>query len=510
MTISKMVKIIFLFIYVSSFSLNFEDQNLNYSKEKKLIDSLYFGYNQSPVNQQNAQKIIETYNNKNKSDSILSAEDLKILAISYSHLNNSTKASHYVEKYIKKSHDLKILDNDSFEKIFESDEYQHTIGKYRPKLNVWILFFFATGLIGVFISIVLNLRKKGDITANILISLFVLMHSLFMINLCLFLSNYVYNFPNLFSITLSFSFLYGPLLYFYYKRISQRYIFKPLDILHLLPTLILLLFLLPNYLLTAEEKLHILLNRNSIFHSTLVIVIIIKSISLIGYGYLVFRLYHKNFNKKSKPRTEILKWQRNLMILNSAYALVYAAYGVFLIFKSAFVFIYPQTFLLSITVLYVGYIAYVQPSVFSKKHLFYDVLKYQKSGLTESFSNELKGQLLKLLYEEKIYKINNISLEILSERLETNRHSASQVINEHFNMNFFNLINKFRIQEAVEIFKNDKNNNLNIIDVAYDVGYNNKVTFNKAFKDVTGTTPSQFINNFNENKPNTIFKVNFK
>ena len=92
---------------------------------------------------------------------------------------------------------------------------------------------------------------------------------------------------------------------------------------------------------------------------------------------------------------------------------------------------------------------------------------------------------------------------MLSERLETNRHSASQVINEHFNMNFFNLINKFRIQEALEIFKNNNNDSLNIIDVAYDVGYNNKVTFNKAFKEVTGVTPSKFINNINENKLST-------
>ena len=49
-------------------------------------------------------------------------------------------------------------------------------------------------------------------------------------------------------------------------------------------------------------------------------------------------------------------------------------------------------------------------------------------------------------------------------------------------LNFFHLVNKYRIEEAKEILKNDYERNLNIIDVAYDVGFNNKVTFNKAFK----------------------------
>ena len=40
----------------------------------------------------------------------------------------------------------------------------------------------------------------------------------------------------------------------------------------------------------------------------------------------------------------------------------------------------------------------------------------------------------------------------------------------------------------------DLNQNLNIIDIVYEVGYNNKVSFNKAFKKETGMTPSAFQN----------------
>jgi len=73
-------------------------------------------------------------------------------------------------------------------------------------------------------------------------------------------------------------------------------------------------------------------------------------------------------------------------------------------------------------------------------------------------------------------------------------------------MNFFNLINKFRIEEAREILRNDINKNLNIIDVAYDVGFNNKVTFNKAFKEETSLTPTQYIKSLRT----APLRVNFK
>ena len=48
-------------------------------------------------------------------------------------------------------------------------------------------------------------------------------------------------------------------------------------------------------------------------------------------------------------------------------------------------------------------------------------------------------------------------------------------------------------EEAIEILQNDTQGNLNIIDVAYEVGFNNKVTFNKSFKKYYNQTPSQYL-----------------
>ncbi len=431
----------------------------------------------------------------------MTINDIKKIGFSYGYLGNAPKAKIFLDRYIKRTYDITILDNNSLNNIRESKELKSLVYSYKPRIDGWILFFFSTGLIGIFIAIVLNLRKKGDTIANLLISCFVLLHSLFVVYVCLFASNYIYEFPNTLRITTSFSLLYGPLLYFYFKRISEKYKFKLVDVLHLGPTVILLLVFMPIYLSSYDQKLHLLFNKEELLQDNLNITILVKSISLIIYGYLIYRVYKKSLRKKQKFNLEILKWKKYMLILNNIYVISYLFYGAALIHMTTDVFRYPVIFVLCTIVLYVAYTAYVQPRVFSKKYLFAEeLLKYKKSGLTESFSNDLKEQLLHLLNEEKVYKLNNISLDMLSQRLDTTRHNISQVINEHFDLNFFNLINKYRIQEAKRIFKNDAHNNLHIIDVAYDVGFNNKVTFNKAFKEETQLTPTQFLQKINDSR----------
>ncbi len=467
------------------------------------VDSLFSTYNDQEITAKNASKVVAWYKKKLLEDVDLTSSDFKKMGLSYAYLGNAAQAKVYLVKYIKGTYDIAILDNDSLRNIKSSKEYESMVSSYKPKIDGWILFFIASGIIGVFISLVLNLRKKGDTIANLLIGAFVLLHSLFLIHLSLYLTNYSFNLPNSYWATITFSFLYGPLLYFYFKRISDRYTFKWKDILHLVPTLLIVAYFIPIYMLSPEVKQHKLFNVDQDFATTLNVIVFIKAVSLLVYGFLSVRIYLRSARKASKLNDQILKWQRNMSVLNILYAVTYVIYALILVTHVVFMrdnnfMLYSQVFVLVSIVLYVGYTAYVSPRVFSKKYIFAQELhKYQKSGLTENFSNDLKEQLLSLLNEEKVYKMNTISLDILAEKLGTTRHNISQVINEHFDLNFFNLINKYRIKEAQEIFRNDLHSNLNIIDVAYDVGFNNKVTFNKAFKEETHLTPTQYIKKIN-------------
>ena len=427
----------------------------------------------------------------------LTGRDMKDLAIGSMYNGDKEKAVGYIKAYIKQEYDATILYDQTFTSLKDTEAFQELSKTYLFEINGWIMFFFATGLIGIFLSVVINLRKKGDALGNLMMGLFIFFHSCFIIHLCMFLSKSNFNYPNSLYLSTSFSFLYGPLLYFYYRRVTEKYKFKKTDLLHLVPSLILFVYLFPIFTLPAEEKLHLLFNRNEILYSLMTGIVMIKYLSLCIYAFLVYHLYMKKLEKrKSEMGPHAIKWQRNLMVLNNLYVLFYIIYGVALLNNvMTHILMYPQIFLMSCIILYLGYIAYAQPSVFSNKFLFGKLTleKYQKSGLTDSFSLELKDQLVLLFVEDKIYKQSNISLGILAQRLGTTRHNVSQVINEHFDLNFFHLVNKYRIEEAKEILKNDQNRNMNIIDVAYDVGFNNKVTFNKAFKAETNMTPSLYL-----------------
>ncbi len=113
------------------------------------------------------------------------------------------------------------------------------------------------------------------------------------------------------------------------------------------------------------------------------------------------------------------------------------------------------------------------------------------TGKTEECLKHL-GYLLEV---KKIYKDETISLQSLSEKLSIPPYQLSQIINTKLNKNFFDLINSFRIQEAKKYLTDPAKSHLTILEIAYDVGFNSKVSFNKAFKKFSEMTPSQFRKN---------------
>ncbi len=61
-------------------------------------------------------------------------------------------------------------------------------------------------------------------------------------------------------------------------------------------------------------------------------------------------------------------------------------------------------------------------------------------------------------------------------------------------MSFFEYINSLRVEEAKLLLKQTSKKQLTVIEIAYMVGFNNKVSFNSTFKKITGQTPSEFRN----------------
>lgn len=93
---------------------------------------------------------------------------------------------------------------------------------------------------------------------------------------------------------------------------------------------------------------------------------------------------------------------------------------------------------------------------------------------------------------EKMYQDYNLRLDTLAEKLQLTRHHTSQLINEYYKMNFFEYINSLRVEEAKTLLTDRNKSDLTVKEIGYQTGFNNKVSFFKAFKLSTGMTPNEY------------------
>jgi AraC-like DNA-binding protein len=69
-------------------------------------------------------------------------------------------------------------------------------------------------------------------------------------------------------------------------------------------------------------------------------------------------------------------------------------------------------------------------------------------------------------------------------------HQLSEILNERLNMNFSSYLNGFRVREAERLLV--KRGDRSIIEIAFEVGFNSKASFNNHFLKQTGLTPSEY------------------
>jgi AraC-like DNA-binding protein len=93
---------------------------------------------------------------------------------------------------------------------------------------------------------------------------------------------------------------------------------------------------------------------------------------------------------------------------------------------------------------------------------------------------------------EKPYLDANLSLPELADKLEIPSHHLSRVINEQFGVNFFDFVNQYRVEEVKSKIGNPEFENLSLLGIAFDSGFNTKSAFNRVFKKMTGFTPSEY------------------
>lgn len=108
-------------------------------------------------------------------------------------------------------------------------------------------------------------------------------------------------------------------------------------------------------------------------------------------------------------------------------------------------------------------------------------------------STDLYKKIEKLMEDPNVYCSPDFGLLKLTTMVDSNTTYVSKVINEHFGQNVRSFINTYRINEARRRISDVEHyGNLTIQAIAESVGYSTQVNFNRAFKQITGMTPSVF------------------
>jgi len=110
----------------------------------------------------------------------------------------------------------------------------------------------------------------------------------------------------------------------------------------------------------------------------------------------------------------------------------------------------------------------------------------------EKITPELIAQITQYMEAEKPYLTPALTLEKLAIQMRIPARLLSNIINRHFNCNFFEFINSYRIDEAKRMLSNRNQSEKTVLDIMLDVGFNSKATFNTLFKKKVGMTPSEY------------------
>jgi len=362
-------------------------------------------------------------------------------------------------------------------------------------MNAVIILFLFFVFLGLLLSVLFFVKTKGDCFANRLLALYTFLFAFEMLNNCLRWSGWLYtgNFIHFDLTHFPLWLIYGPLVFIYVRTILKGTRFRASDLLFLLPPVIVIWMLSPFYIQNTTNKLQIVKDGLTWQYATFPNYAIWLVITFMFF-YAINTYFTYSYKRRLGFREN--KWLQWFVGSYFGFAFVFALY----IFLVRFQIMDPSyDYLIDIAIVFfigmLSFFGFIQPEVFEGKSLkeILPFIKYKKTGLSLALSLEMKGKLLDIMQKEKPYLNHELRLDDISRLMNLSRNHTSQIINQHFNLSFFDFINRYRIKAAKNLLMNNDKNGLTTTQIAYDVGFNNRASFYKAFKKFTDLNPSEYV-----------------
>ncbi|UPJ49698.1 AraC family transcriptional regulator [Bradyrhizobium sp. 200] len=117
-----------------------------------------------------------------------------------------------------------------------------------------------------------------------------------------------------------------------------------------------------------------------------------------------------------------------------------------------------------------------------------------EAAVVESSADQkLIDALMRLMGDERIYRHDNVTIGTLATRLAIPEYRLRRLINQQLGYRNFNVfLNEHRIAEAKAALADPSQAEVPVITIAMDAGFQSLGPFNRAFKAITGVTPTEY------------------
>lgn len=316
--------------------------------------------------------------------------------------------------------------------------------------------------------------------------------------LLIFVNHQPHNYPIVRNSSLSMTLLYGPMLFLYVSKFSlSKTRLTAKDCIHFVPFLLFLFLLI---LVPGEKNVLTKLLAGA------------SALSGIVYCVVCFILLNNHQNNIENTFSYIekinLAWVNRLVI------------SLLILWTGVFILVTLNRFLLieisldgfftmiPLFIFYIGYFGIKQQAIYYSQVKEFDSNRiivipkakksydnsYVKSSLLPDTMRAIHSQLVTCMERDKLFLNSTLSLTNLSEKLNMPPHHITQTLNEYANMNFYEFVNDFRVQEFKDKIISGEAENFSLLGIAFDCGFNSKSSFNRIFKKFTGQSPSAYHN----------------
>jgi AraC-like DNA-binding protein len=302
-----------------------------------------------------------------------------------------------------------------------------------------------------------------------------------------------------FRIKEPFLMLVIPLIWLYVKKLEQPQLrFSSKIILHFMPFILFMSVNIPAFVHASNPARAYFLTQNPVLFN-----VTIWAVLLVQYSVYLFQIVKITHKVKIKAQQEFSNIdQVDISWLNTfLYAFIIVFIVVAIMFAGAIhnfgtEWLPPLVsvvFALSIFVL--GYKGLFQKSIFSNT----DVSEISEQIPAESAKPKnidiaLSVNLQKYMDLHKLHRDPELTLTSLAKLVSMSRNQLSEVINSGLESNFYDFVNKYRVEDVKQLMNNPRFKDYTILAIAFEAGFPSKSTFNTVFKKFTGLTPSEYRN----------------